>query len=62
MRERSCRPSGAACVELRLVVEVDGGQHAESEYDAWRTTRLESEGWHVIRFWNTSAPAIILIP
>ena len=41
-----------ACVELRLVVEADGGQHAESAYDAWRTACLEAEGWHVIRFWN----------
>ena len=41
-----------ACVELHLVVEADGGQHAESAYDQWRTARLEAEGWRVVRFWN----------
>jgi very-short-patch-repair endonuclease len=41
-----------ACVELRLVIEADGGQHAESAYDDWRTACLEAEGWRVIRFWN----------
>jgi very-short-patch-repair endonuclease len=41
-----------ACVELHLVVEADGGQHAESAYDQWRTAHLEAEGWRVVRFWN----------
>jgi primosomal protein N' (replication factor Y) len=41
-----------ACVELRLVVEADGGQHAESAYDEWRTAVLAMEGWRVVRFWN----------
>ena len=37
----------------RLVVEVDGGQHAERrEADAARTARLERRGYKVIRFWN----------
>ena len=40
-------------VENRLIVEVDGGQHAEQqEYDAKRTAFLESEGYRVLRFWN----------
>jgi very-short-patch-repair endonuclease len=38
--------------ELRLVVELDGGQHAESERDAVRTRYLESQGLRVLRFWN----------
>ena len=43
-----------ACVEARLVVEVDGGQHAEQlDYDARRTASLEAAGWRVIRFWNS---------
>ena len=42
-----------ACREARLAVEVDGGQHAESEADAARTRWLEGEGWTVIRFWNS---------
>jgi len=42
-----------ACVEAGLVVELDGGQHAERQgYDADRTIYLESQGFQVIRFWN----------
>lgn len=36
---------------IRLVIEVDGGQHDET-VDAARTTYLESQGYRVIRFWN----------
>ena len=36
----------------KLVVEVDGGQHAsQQDYDATRTRYLESLGYEVIRFW-----------
>lgn len=41
-----------ACAEARLIIEVDGGQHAENAADAARTRWLESLGWRVIRFWN----------
>ncbi|MBP1860707.1 very-short-patch-repair endonuclease [Rhizobium herbae] len=44
-----------ACPEQRLVVELDGSQHAIDEntaYDAQRTKRLEADGWTVLRFWN----------
>ena len=41
-----------ACTEYRLVIEVDGGQHADSAKDASRMAWLEREGWRVIRFWN----------
>ncbi len=44
-----------ACPSHRLIVELDGSQHAEkpnADYDAIRTRRLESAGWTVIRFWN----------
>jgi very-short-patch-repair endonuclease len=41
-----------ACVEARLVVEVDGGQHNGSLADIERTKWLESWGWQVVRFWN----------
>ena len=38
---------------LKLIIEVDGGQHAEQERrDAARTRFLESEGYRVMRFWN----------
>ncbi|WP_375421837.1 endonuclease domain-containing protein [uncultured Sphingomonas sp.] len=37
----------------RLVIEVDGGQHAAStEDDAARTRYMEAQGYCVIRFWN----------
>jgi very-short-patch-repair endonuclease len=42
-----------ACIEARLVVEADGGQHADSASDAVRTRYLERGGWRVIRFWNS---------
>jgi very-short-patch-repair endonuclease len=42
-----------ACVEAKLVVELDGGQHADRlVYDAERTRVIEACGWQVIRFWN----------
>ena len=38
---------------LKLVIELDGGQHAErSLLDAKRTKFLKSEGYRVLRFWN----------
>lgn len=40
------------CRERHLIVEVDGGQHAESSRDAVRTLYLATEGYRVIRFWN----------
>jgi very-short-patch-repair endonuclease len=43
-----------ACVEAHLVVEVDGGLHADAvEYDARRTAFLEAAGWRVVRVWNS---------
>ena len=39
--------------EARLIVELDGDQHAEQvAYDAARTEALEAAGWTVLRFWN----------
>ena len=40
-----------ACVECRLIIEADGGQHRE-EVDCDRTAYLNSLGWKVLRFWN----------
>ena len=43
------------CREARLVVELDGGQHADQvAYDQRRTAYLERDGLRVIRFWNTA--------
>jgi primosomal protein N' (replication factor Y) len=41
-----------ACLGHQLVIEADGGQHAESGADAARTRWLEAQGWRVLRFWN----------
>jgi very-short-patch-repair endonuclease len=41
-----------ASIGYRLIVEVDGGQHADSSTDARRTAWLERYGWRVIRIWN----------
>jgi very-short-patch-repair endonuclease len=44
------------CPARRLIVELDGGQHAsESSRDAQRTHFLESHGYRVVRFWNNEA-------
>jgi very-short-patch-repair endonuclease len=40
------------CVQRRLIVEADGRQHCESEYDAVRDAYLKAHGFRVLRFWN----------
>ncbi len=41
------------CDELKLAIELDGGQHAEQQgYDQERSACLEEQGIHVLRFWN----------
>jgi very-short-patch-repair endonuclease len=40
------------CREKLIVVEADGGQHAESKSDAVRDRYLREKGYRVIRFWN----------
>ena len=42
------------CLEKRLIVEVDGGQHAaQVEKDAQRAAWLEADGFRLLRFWNS---------
>jgi very-short-patch-repair endonuclease len=41
-----------ACREVGLIVELDGGQHAESVSDERRTAYLNYQGYAVLRFWN----------
>jgi len=42
-----------ACFAEHLIVELDGGQHAEAvEYDRARTRFIEQQGYRVMRFWN----------
>ena len=41
------------CFEKRVVIEVDGGQHAsERDKDAQRGEYLIRNGFKVLRFWN----------
>ena len=41
------------CLENKLVIEVDGGQHGQqAEYDENRTQRIQAAGFRVLRFWN----------
>jgi adenine-specific DNA-methyltransferase len=41
------------CLEKKVVIEVDGGQHAENEeLDLRRSAYLEKLGYHILRFWN----------
>ena len=46
-----------ACTEHGLVIEIDGGQHADNPADARRTAWLNSQGGRVIRFWNNEVLA-----
>ncbi len=41
-----------ACRRARLIVEVDGSQHADSGHDAQRAAELGASGWRVLRYWN----------
>ena len=41
------------CLERRLIVEIDGGQHQEQhDYDERRDGWLVEQGFRVLRFWN----------
>jgi very-short-patch-repair endonuclease len=40
------------CLEAKLIVEVDGGQHNESAQDLARDQELVNAGFRVMRFWN----------
>jgi very-short-patch-repair endonuclease len=41
------------CIRKKLIIELDGGQHATDIcYDERRTALLKSKGYTVLRFWN----------
>ncbi len=42
-----------ACYDEKVVIEVDGGQHANNVRDMAREQDLASLGFRVLRFWNT---------
>ena len=47
------------CLEIRLVIEVDGGQHGQQTgYDENRTKELQAAGFCVLRFWNNEVPLL----
>jgi very-short-patch-repair endonuclease len=42
-----------SCIELKLAIELDGGQHSEMQIqDNERTAWLQAQEWRVLRFWN----------
>ncbi|MEH3116908.1 MAG: endonuclease domain-containing protein [Methylorubrum populi] len=54
VRQESVGPYVAdfCCREARLIVELDGSQHAENAYDLVRDAWLTERGYRVLRFWN----------
>jgi very-short-patch-repair endonuclease len=47
-----------ACDAARLIVEIDGGQHARSSpHEAERSGFLQTEGYRILRFWNNEVLA-----
>ena len=40
------------CFEKRIIIEIDGSQHASSERDAARDAVLMAENFRVSRYWN----------
>jgi very-short-patch-repair endonuclease len=45
------------CRERRLIIEVDGGQHADSQSDAARDRWLSERNYRILRFWNNDVLA-----
>ncbi|HET6619101.1 MAG TPA: endonuclease domain-containing protein [Dongiaceae bacterium] len=41
-----------ACLKAKLIVEVDGGQHADNASDQARDARFAAHGYRTLRFWN----------
>ena len=54
VRQEPIRPYTVdlVCREMRLVIEVDGGQHADSASDVARDKWLVEHNYRVLRFWN----------
>lgn len=44
-----------ACLDLKLAIEIDGDSHASDRgiaRDGVRSSYLQENGWHILRFWN----------
>ena len=54
VRQESIGPYVAdfICRDQKVIIEVDGGQHADSDTDKLRDAFLKNEGFRVLRFWN----------
>jgi len=46
------------CFEARLIVELDGGQHADNPRDTRRDRYFSDQGYRVLRFWNNDVLGI----
>jgi very-short-patch-repair endonuclease len=46
-----------ACRQAKLIVELNGGQHAASDRDKHRDSFLAQEGWTILRIWNNELDA-----
>lgn len=40
------------CYERRVIIEIDGSQHASSDRDSSRDAALTAEGFRILRYWN----------
>ena len=57
LKFRRQRPTGPyfadfACLEIGLVIELDGGQHVDNTYDVKRESEMATLGFRTLRFWN----------
>ena len=57
LKFRRQRPIGSyfadfACLEIGLVIELDGGQHVDNAYDIKRESNMAASGFQTLRFWN----------
>src|SRR4029450_11358937 len=41
-----------ACLKAKLIIELDGSQHADSTTDATRDASFTAHGYRTLRFWN----------
>jgi very-short-patch-repair endonuclease len=48
------------CRECRLIIEVDGGQHADNQRDAVRDKWLTDCNYRILRFWNNDVSSNLL--
>jgi very-short-patch-repair endonuclease len=51
------------CFEKRIIIEIDGSQHASSERDVKRDVILTTEGFWIARYWNNDVlqqPTVVL--